>query len=231
MNDLLARAHGLIAWIDALSLRERLLVFAAVLVGTVVLWDGLLMSPLDASRARVHEELEQEQRQIVALGAELATLQAAARNDPNRRNREERERLQRRIGELDQQLTERTSDLIPPSRMPGVLKDLLRRHAGVRLVRLEALPVERLTPGDGPDPDAAAGADLENTAGTALYRHGLRLELRGDYPSTLRYLEAIEELSWQLLWDRLEYQVTEYPHASVALVVYSLSTDEEWIGV
>ena len=40
-----------------------------------------------------------------------------------------------------------------------------------------------------------------------------------------------EELRWQLLWDRLAYRVTDYPHASVELVVYSLSTDEEWIGV
>lgn len=231
MNDVLERLRGLAAWVDALALRERLLVFAAVLVALVVVWDAILMSPLDLSRTRVQDELEGELRRIQALGAELATLQAAARNDPNRLKREESERLQRRVEELDVRLAERTSDLIPPSRMTHVLKDLLRRHSGIRLVRLEALPVEALSPGNAAGLGGEPDQGLESAAGAALYKHGLRMELGGDYPSTLRYLEAIEQLPWQLLWDRLTYRVTEYPRASVEVVVYTLSTEEAWIGV
>ena len=65
---------------------------------------------------------------------------------------------------------------------------------------------------------------------TAVYLHTVELELRGSYLSALRYVNEIEALPWNLLWDALEYEVLEYPEGRITLRVQSLSTKEGWIG-
>ena len=64
-----------------------------------------------------------------------------------------------------------------------------------------------------------------------LYQHGVEMLLEGEYFQTLRYLKALEELPWQVLWGELEYGVQDYPRASIRLQINTLSTDSGWIGV
>ena len=45
------------------------------------------------------------------------------------------------------------------------------------------------------------------------------LKFRGDYFSTMRYLKYIEELPWFLIYDQLDYVVTQYPTAEVSVVL------------
>lgn len=235
------RFRALEDWADALSLRERIVLLAALAVTLFVLWDSVLMAGPSATRRRVGEELETARLRVDGLRTQRETLTQAATTDPNERVLAEREALRAQLAELDTALSERTADLVPPAEMPRVLKDLVSAEPGVRLVRLEALPVQPVvgigtTASDGDaDTDASSAAEAEHgTRGAPaalLYKHGLLLELRGDYMSTLRYLSAVEQLRWRLLWDRITYEVDGYPEARVVLIVHSLSTEESWIGV
>jgi MSHA biogenesis protein MshJ len=49
--------------------------------------------------------------------------------------------------------------------------------------------------------------------------------------ATLRYLRTVEDLPRRLFWEGLEYRVQEYPRAIITLKLYSLSGQEEWLGV
>jgi len=64
-----------------------------------------------------------------------------------------------------------------------------------------------------------------------MYKHGLRIQLSGQYPDILRYLGALEALPWKVFWGEVQLQTEKYPVSRVTLVIYTLSLDEAWIGV
>ena len=55
-------------------------------------------------------------------------------------------------------------------------------------------------------------------SGRVLYT----LTLKGNYFSILNFLKRLEQLKWQLYWDRLQYQVDNYPEATVTVEFYTL---------
>ena len=71
----------------------------------------------------------------------------------------------------------------------------------------------------------------ENTEEPSIYRHVLEIELAGKYADMLRYMQTLEQLDWKLLWDEIEIVGEEYPAISLKLVLSTLSTRKEWIGI
>jgi MSHA biogenesis protein MshJ len=43
----------------------------------------------------------------------------------------------------------------------------------------------------------------------AIYRHGLLMELRGDYLALLDYLRTVEAMPWGLFWEALEVRAQD----------------------
>jgi len=46
----------------------------------------------------------------------------------------------------------------------------------------------------------------------------------------LEYLQKLEQLPNKFYWHRFDYQVLEYPKAQVSINIYTLSTQQWWIG-
>jgi hypothetical protein len=44
-------------------------------------------------------------------------------------------------------------------------------------------------------------------------------------------MQTLEQLDWKLLWDEIEIVGEEYPIITLTLVLSTLSTRKEWIGV
>lgn len=64
-----------------------------------------------------------------------------------------------------------------------------------------------------------------------LYRHGIRIVFEGDYFSTLRFVESVEQLPSRLYWNKLDYVVDKYPIAKVELELNTLSINKDFISV
>jgi MSHA biogenesis protein MshJ len=169
--------------------------------------------------------------QIAELNATLALLDSQAeaikargQEDPDQEQNARLGQLQSEIARLDQRLKESTVDLISPRDMAEVLRALLIRQEGMRLVRLENFPAQVLLPaaekGDGPD-DAKE---------IHLYRHPMRIVFSGTYLQALEYLRSLEKLPRRLLWDELEIMVKNHPQAEISLRVHTLSLKKGWIG-
>lgn len=235
----------LAARIDALELRERALLFVALLGVLAVLWQVLLFTPLDSARERLELRVGELHAEITNLERETASLVRTRSQDPDVAAREHLARLRAERERLDGALQEVTAHLVPPERMAGLLEEVLTRETRLKLVRLEGL-------GAAPVLDAArraAGADAAPAAArqrpvaaqqaapaapgpaVALYRHGLRIDFEGGYLETLDYLRALEALDQQFLWDSVEFRVEAYPRATVSIILHSLSLDDDWIGV
>jgi MSHA biogenesis protein MshJ len=47
----------------------------------------------------------------------------------------------------------------------------------------------------------------------------------------VRYLQALEGLDWQVLWDEVHLEAEAYPVSRLTVVIYTLSTEQVWLGV
>lgn len=236
--DLQARLRALAGRVDALSLRERTLLLAAVLVVFYVLWANLLMTPLGRQEKGQQHQVAQLHSRIALLDQQARAVIARSTVDPDRANRERLAALHGEIGVLNGHLRRYTSNLISPTVMVHVLERMLRREPGLRLIAVHSLPATPLLAkaagqsGKGAVKGAGKGGhDAKAAARAGIYKRGLTLEFDGTFPATLRYLKALEALPWQLFWDRMDYRVRHYPHARVTITVHTLSLNAGWIGV
>ena len=202
--------------IDALSVRERVLVLLTALVLIAAAWHTLLMQPLQQRAAQTRAELSALEQRIVAANQNLEEqiLQLAGGGDEQRTRIAS---LRQRIDEINATLGNHAAELIDPSEMAQVLEGVLKEQSRLTLVRIRNTTPESLSADE--DPDAVT-----------FYRHGLEIEVEGSYAACVEYLDAIEALPWRLYWQVLELDVLEYPRNRIRLEVGTLSLDEEWIG-
>ena len=210
-------------------MRQRLLLLVAVVAVFLTLWDAVLMrsSKMREEQAKSDTALLEKQVKALELQAEATLKKLAA--DPNLERRKRKEELERQLADLDAGFNERTADLIPPSEMVRVLKELLGRDSGLQLVRLESVPASALLAAD--EESGSEGKVDLGSGPVRLFRHGLVLEMSGDYLSVLRYVQAIEQLPWKFFWESMNYQVQQWPVGRITLKLLSLSSEEGWIGV
>lgn len=146
---------------------------------------------------------------------ELETRQVLLQRDPNQPIRQALQEVDAALGQVDERLKAQTVDLISARQMPDVLRRLLAESGKLRLLSLTSLAPTPLLQEEGP---------------VNFYQHGLRLRFAGGFAETYRYLRALEQLPEHFYWQRLEYQVGQYPQAEVELELYTLSDNKEFIG-
>jgi MSHA biogenesis protein MshJ len=72
---------------------------------------------------------------------------------------------------------------------------------------------------------------VTTTPEVQLYAHGIQLELRGDFHTLRRYLLAIEQQPWKLLWQDVSLETRASGESVMQLQLQTLSTDSAWMGV
>ncbi|GAB4303390.1 MAG: type II secretion system protein GspM [Thiohalomonadaceae bacterium] len=207
--------------IDALTLRERGMLFLGSIAVLYMLAQLLLFSPLEAQQRRALERIGTLQKEIAAFDEQMQNILRRQSQDPDADNQRQKRQLTAQIAVLDKQIGGAVQGLIAPQQMARVLEEVIRRQAGLRLQRIESLPARPLVePVEG-----------EAVVNAGIWRHGVRLEFTGDYKSALAYVRALQTLPWTLYWDELEIAMDKYPQARITIVVHTLSLNEGWIGV
>ena len=203
---------------DALTLRERVSVFATAIALLATVWYLGLMQPLAQEAELLRGEIQTLSMRVDAVNRDLdAQMLQFAGTGTATRNR--LALIQQRIDEVNETLGDYAAELIDPTEMAQVLEGVLERQTSLRLVRMRNLGGEVLS-ATGEDEDAAT-----------LYKHGLEIEFEGSYLACLEYLKELEALPWRLYWQLFELQSQDYPTNLIRIHVSTLSLDEEWIGV
>ncbi|MFN2645415.1 MAG: hypothetical protein ABR570_10520 [Burkholderiales bacterium] len=216
MKQRLARAAGRI---DALGLRERVLIFFVLALALVIIANALAIGPLRAKQRRLATEMAQAQKDLAGLQTQLDTLVRGTQYDPDAANRERRTQLREDLRALNLRIADQQRRFTPPERMRRLLAELLERHRGLVLVDLRTLPVA---------PATRAPVGLTSTS---MYRHGLELTVRGTYGELYDYLRSLENLPNQLYWARAELAVTTHPLITLKITVHTVSFDRAWLAV
>lgn len=214
------RIAALEAAINARAVRERVLLFGAVVVVLLLGWDVTVRAPLAEQVRADRQRIEQLQSETDSY--ESARVQLSRQLGGGEGGEDLAGRLREQLDRVDRELAERTLRVITPRQMVAVLRDMLGDSPGLSLMALRNLgsrPVIREGAGDG----EAGGAPR-------VFRHRIELVVRGDYFTLLGYLERLEALGWQFQWDTLALETVDYPQAEARLELSTLSLAEDWVG-
>lgn len=217
---------------DALMVRERVLVFAAAILGTALIYDAVAIRPLEARKKRLEQQVAEARQNIKLAEGLLKTQEATA--DPEAVKRSYREALRKQLAEIDQNMQGLQRGLVPPEKMAKLLEEMLTRSRGLQLVALRTLPVQRFeAPGSAPAarPGDKGTKPAPKGQERTVYQHSVEITLQGTYPDLLDYLAQLEKLPWQMFWGRISVNTDQHPRLRVTLTVQTLSLNKAWLIV
>ncbi len=214
------------AKLEAMSLRERVFIFAALTALLLALINMLLLEPLFARQKSLRSQLAQQQQLISAVQSQIAAMQQENSADANSPQLNQIKQLKLEIAEGNAFLQSSRERLVQPEKMAAHLRQLLNRNNRLQLVALQTLPVTPLI--DQPDVSGNAQAASQEKQ---VFKHGVQLTLRGNYLDLLQYLSALEKLPQQMYWAKAKMSVVEYPASELTLTLYTLSLDKTWLQI
>jgi len=221
-----AQIDKIVAKVDGFSLRERALIFFAAAALVVAMVNALFLDPLLEKQKKVSAEVVQQQEKMKQVQAQIAALLQARQADANSPLRERIRVLREQIAEGNTYLQGRRDKLVPPEKMAQLLEQVLNRNGRLQLVALTTLPVSLLV-----EPSDEAAAARMTDAEKQIYKHGVKITVRGSYADLMRYLEALEKLPTQMFWGVAKMDVVQHPVVELTLTLYTLSLDKIWLQV
>ena len=224
--------------VDAMSLRERALIFLAIAMVLIMLVNSVLIDPLLVRHKKLQQQIAQTQEKANAMQTQIQALVKTWNVDPDTALRTRLAQLREQSDQTGKTLEDIQSGLVPPQRMPALLEDILRHNRSLRLVALKTLPVKVLgepeTTAAGKtaaEADKSAQAQKPATSDSIVYKHGVEITVEGGYLDLLRYLTEIESLPWHMFWGKADLDVQKYPKVTLTLRLYTLSLDKAWLAI
>ena len=205
---------------NALSIRERALVCVVVLVGIGFSWWNIYAEP---TLQKIQLQKDENQR----ISKEVSVALAAIKDIRNRIAAGVNSKKEQRLAQLKQELKLvedrlrlKTIELIDPEDMFQLMSRLIYRESNLKLQSLKRRQVK-----------PAITVSEEEKDDVGIYRHELEVKFSGKFADILNYMQSMEALDWKLIWDEIEIVSGDYPVITVKLVISTLSTRKEWVGV
>lgn len=218
----------LAAKVDALSLRERLLVFAALAFMLISLVHVVLIDPLLTEQKKLASQMAQQQEKVKEIRGRLDALLQARKSDADSPLRQRLNQVRQQIAEGDAYLQNRHSQLVVPEQMAELLQQVLQKNSKLQLLSLQTLPAASLVEKAAKQPEEAG---IAAGTGKQIYRHGVQLTIRGNYLDLLNYLTELEQLPSAMYWGMARMNVVQHPDAELTLTIYTLSLGKTWLQV
>jgi len=239
-----ASRNGWFERFDRLSLRERLLLGLTAVVLLLFLWWMLVYESLVPKTRSLQQSNQRQASELQALVAARDGIRKRLDRGVHHEQQARVEQLRKQLQLLRQQLDEGTESLVAPQQMFELMRGMIDAAPRLKLLQLRRLAVEPLfRPEQGTEtaepvqePDGPANPAMDEDEETlqeqpALYRHVMQVRLQGRYADILDWLQQLEQLPWQLMWNRVELTAREYPVIEVELKLSTVSSSRAWVGL
>lgn len=204
---------------NRLTLRERIITFAALFICTLSITYFWILDPANIQFIKAEKSLKVASTQQSSMKSEIEKVKLKLRDDPLKTINNEIIALGQTSVSLDTQLNLRLVKFIHANKMPLALTKVLAKSPGIKVNYLKSLPVESFN----------NDSDTEDKK-VLFYKHTLEMELTGNYNAMYHYLRNLEALQDKFYWSSLKYEVTDYPLASVTLQIYTLSDQQDLVS-
>ncbi len=205
---------------NALTLRERCLFVITILVSISVVWWYFYAEPIQVKTKNLIEENYGISRDVQTTRNTINDIRDKVADGLNKDKTQKLAQLELALEALEERLRLKTIELIDPDKMFQLMTRLVYRESRLKLLSLKRREVK---------PAFALSEEAQNEA--TIYRHVLEVKFSGKFQDILKYMQTLENLDWKLIWDEIEIISDEYPLITVKVVISTLSTRKEWVGV
>ena len=220
--------HSLVqisSYLNSLSVRERIMALIVIIAVIYAAFDALVFKKLDLQYQQLQTQKQQFADNQQLLSNELLDNEVTLAE--NQRSvdqlKQEINKAQLMLKDTETQLNFVLNKLVPPTKITELLRNLLLKTNGLKLISLNNEPVKKIIL----NKDDANSTEPESL----LYEHATIIKLTGNYQQLYQYLLSLEQSDWGLFWDKMHYTVTDYPQAEISLRVHTISTNKYWIGL
>ncbi|MAZ43642.1 MAG: hypothetical protein CMF48_00490 [Legionellales bacterium] len=197
-----------------------LVVFIAILF---LGWQSLVWDGISTKRTSLSRQIRTVEAENETIQSRLEAVRKGMDIDPLRPLKEKRNGLRKGIKEASESLEAMTTNLVSQEDMRNLLVSVLEKSPRVYLKALQNVEGISLSGVD-------ESKELAQYA-MSIFKHGVRMTIAGDYFAVLNYLNKLEHLEHKLIWESMEYVVTDYPEAQVTLMFRTISDTEGYVGV
>ena len=183
--------------------------FAAL--GQLVLWRMNLQNPI-----AVDKHIQQVGLENAQLAQSIIQLRQRIDTKSLDQALQKRRDLELDLAQVKEDLANSTEYLIPPKKMPTILRNLLQKHRTLELIEFVTIPPVSIS---------------THKDALPVYRHGIRIQVMGTYNEMTAWLKEIEQLPWVLNWDHLTYSMQTWPNGLLTLELHTLSREEAWLDI
>lgn len=202
--------------IDALTLRERIIMCLSIVFVFVGIFDQLVFSPLNKKIDGIKNETIQAINIRESNEAVLVQLEQKKIVNPNDELKSAIARAEQENQVLDTMLAKSKAGLVPPERMLPLLSEMLGKNSQLSLISMEN--------------KKPALIDNESGSGAKIYKHSIVLKFSGGFSQVKNYLAKLESTEEKIYFDEVKYQTKGYPKGELTLDVYTLSVYEALIS-
>ncbi len=199
--------------VDALQLRERVLLLIGSIVLLFFLVDSIGFQPAIKEQQLLLQEIKDQELQLDVLRARFSLFY----KEPIEEQPNPLAMLHRELGSFGQKLQLRLDSMLSPDKATSILEQVMTHEEGLTLNAINT----RITPQTSIDADAG-----RSLAANDINRYELELQLEGGYLETLHYLRALEDSPWKFFWTGITFATTEHPKGNVELEIYTLGQAE-----
>ncbi len=205
---------------NALTLRERLLFVFTILVSISVVWWYFYVEPMQLKTKSLVKENIRISNEVVITRRTINDIRSRIARGVDQDKTRKLAQLELALETVDERLRLKTIELIDPEQMFQLMTRLVYSESKLKLLSLKRREVKQaITPSEN-QPDEYG-----------IYRHVLEVKFSGKFLDILKYMQSLENLDWKLIWDEIEIVTDEYPRITVKVVISTLSTRKEWVGV
>jgi len=200
-------------WYESCDSLMRFAVLATVLFCIWAIWQIGFVYPVNKLIQQKNNLINSSNVQIEQLYQQIITIQKKAHDSHWKSYLQTKQQLNQKINILIKQLELIASKAILPNKIPDLISAILTTKKEISIVSVNNLPA---TPWLTNKPN---GINLP-FAITQLKQYPIEITVKGNFFTTLNYINQLENLPWKLHWQTFIYQVTKWPEADIKLSFY-----------
>ena len=220
-----AQWEKLAARINALSERERIILFLSVVVALLAIGDTLWLTPAMKAQKELVQKFGAQAAELDTLRVEL--VQIGHTVNPNQQARDDLAAVQKQLDQTSEDIGALLPEAPSGPALERVLVEFLRKQEGLTLLGAGTLkedaPVSPTAANANTNANAVAPKLDANgkPASLTLTRRGMELRVAGPYAALTRYVKTLETALPQLRWGPMQLKSDKNP-PELTMTVYVL---------
>lgn len=218
LNELVSEQHyKFIRWGNS----NRIIFLSVISLLMITIGILVYIVPLNKQIQTTKIKINGISKSIRTLSIEERNFLADISENPNKSLQQEITTYTDKIAGEAEKITTYTKEQIDTPRLVQIIKSRISQNDNFKLLRVASLSPYRVTPLTL----GATKVGLDKVP--AIFVRPIEFDFEGNYVDTYSFLKDMEE-SWRIYWDSIEYLVTKYPIARVAVRIHLFSLSEDF---